>query len=408
MMTGKLADRTSFVFPPYSYDYDPMRWEDVELALDTIRLDDGGWPPEDHLPDHIVKAAKDCVENGSKYVHTGSLELREAIADKLERDNDVSVDPKNQLLLTNGASEAMFLSVWSLINEGDEVIFADPGYVCGWAPNVLMSGGRMVYVQALQDRNFRIAPQDIERNVTDKTKLIAISAPDQPTGAVPDERDLQGISDIAIQHDLVVVYDESFENIMYRSYPGSIGAIAGMEDRTITINGFAKSYNMPGYRIGYIGGQKISLIKRREFNRIPLCAAGDVGQAAALAALTGPRDWVKESVQRFKTRRDHLVEGLNRISGVKCTKPDGFFSAFPNITKFGMSSHDFVRYLLKEACVKLGYSRGLWGNASEGYVSVNFSSVSDEQITEGLSRMQVALEQLQANHLRAERALTKV
>ena len=395
MIGSKLADRTRFVFPPYSYQYDRTHWEDIEIASDTIRLDEGRWPVEHHLPEHIVKAARDCVENGSKYVHTGSLELREAIADKLERDNGVSVDPKDQVLLTNGASEAMFISVWSLINEGDEVIFADPGYVCGWAPNVLMSGGRMVYVPARQERNFRIDPHDVERSITNKTKLIAISAPDQPTGAVPDEHDLQAISELAIGHNLVVAYDESFENIMYRSYPGSIGAIAGMEDRTITINGFAKSYHMPGYRIGYIAGPRDFIDKAARIQSHTTVCAGDVGQAAALAALTGPRNWVKESVERFKARRDLLVDGLNRIAGVTCSKPDGFFSAFPNIAAFGMSSHDFVRYLLKEAHVKVGYSRGLWGNGSEGYASVNFSSVSDAQITEGLSRIHVALEQLQ-------------
>jgi len=396
MIKAKLADRTGFVFPPYSYEYDRMHWEDIEIASDTIRLDRAGWPVELQLPDHIVRAARECVENGSKYVYTGSLELREAIADKLERDNGVLVDPKDQLLITNGASEAMFLSVWSLIDEGDEVIFADPGYVCGWAPNVLMSGGRMVYVPAKQEKNFRIDPQDVEGCITNKTKLIAISAPDQPTGAVPDEHDLQAISELAIEHDLVVVYDESFENIMYRTYPGSIGAIAGMEDRTITINGFAKSYGMPGYRTGYVAGPKDFINKAARIQSHTTVCVGDVGQAAALAALTGPRDWVKESVQRFKARRDLLVDGLNRISGISCLKPDGFFSAFPNIAAFGMSSHDFVRYLLKEAHVNVRYSRGLWGEGSEGYVSVNFSSVSDAQITESLRRIQVALEQLQA------------
>ena len=391
---ARFADRARFVFPPYSYEYDRTHWEDIEIAPDAVRLDEIGWPPEHQLPEHIVKAARDCVENGSKYVHTGSLELREAIAEKLERDNGLAVDPKDELLLTNGASEAMFLSVWSLIDEGDEVIFADPGYVCGWAPNVLMSGGRMVYVPAKQDRNFRIDPRDVEGKITKRTKLIAISTPDQPTGAVPEKDDLRAISELAVDHDLVVVYDESFENIMYRPYPGSIGAVAGMEDRTITINGFAKSYGMPGYRIGYVTGPEDFIDRVARMQSHTTVCASDVGQAAALAALIGPRDWVKQTIRGFKARRDLLVDGLNKIPGVDCSKPDGFFSAFPNIRSFGMSSHDFVRYLLKEAHVKVGYGRGLWGNGSEGYVSVNFSSVTDAQISEGVRRIHAALDKL--------------
>lgn len=393
MSQDKLAERTRFTFPPYTYTYDSTRWEDLEIPADTIYLRDG-WSHEHSLPDHITKAAKDAIDRGSRYIFTGDLELRQAIADKLQKANQISVNPKEEILLTNGGSEAMFLSVWSIVNEGDEVIFADPGYVCGWAPNVLMSGGKMLYIPAKEERRFRIDPEDVERSITKRTKMILISTPDNPTGAVLNKNDLGEIAELSIEHDLIVVFDESFEKIMYRSYPGSIASFPGMKNRTITINGFAKNYNMPGYRIGYAAGPKIFIDKMARIQSHTTVSTSDIGQAAALAALTGPQHWVEEAVKVYRARRDLLVEGLNRIRGIRCVKPDGYFAAFPKIDAFGMSSYEFVRYLLKEAHVKVDYSSRMEGVRADGYVSMGFSSSSEQQIDEALDRISAALEKL--------------
>lgn len=396
MKIGELAKRTRFAARDMEILQEQREFCLREIPDNADILDfRSGWSPEHHLPSHITKAAEEAIEKGSHYSYPlGVPELRQAIATKLMKENMVEVDPETQVLVTNGGSEAMFLAVWATIDPDDEVIMANPGYVHGFEPNVLMVGARMVYVPAREERNFKMDPQDIKKSVTNKTRMIIIVTPENPTGAMFNQDDLERIAEIAVKHDLMVISDEAFEKLTYDGKKNlSIGALPGMENRVLSIYGFAKSYNMPGYRVGYVVGPQVFIRKMSELQFHVTVSANEIGQYAALAALEGPQDWLEDAVREYNMRRNVLVEGLNRINGVKCQRPEGGFGAFVNMKEFGMTSLELSNYLLKKAHVKVGGGAPYFGANAEGYVKISFCRPR-ENILKGIDRIGIALEEL--------------
>ena len=354
-----------------------------------------GWSQEHQLPEHILAACKGAIEGSSDSRWSILPDLKHAIARKLEQENSIEVDPLTQILVTTGASEAIWLAILTLVDPGDEVIMADPGYLAGFESNIEMLGGKVIHVTAREERDFKVDPQDIQMNVSSKTKMVVIVTPENPTGAVCDKRDLESIADIAKEHNLMVVSDEIFEKLVYDDKQDfSIGALSGMEDRTLTINGFTKGYNMPGYRIGYIVGPEslIRIMGELQFHMTDV--PNQIGQAAALAAIDGPQGWIKDAVKEYGRRRDFLVAELNKIERVKCSKPEGGFTAFPNMKELGLRSIELVQHILKQAHVRiLGGPLFGHGANSEGYVQIGFCRPM-KSLKESVTRIRNALESL--------------
>jgi aminotransferase len=367
-------------------------WRMAGSFADAINMRNG-WASDHPLPRHIIDAAKEAAERSSGYSMFGISELKAAIAAKLQRENGLDVDPEKEILVTNGGSEAMHLAVWALIDPGDEVIMANPGYIAGYVPNILMAGGKMVFARAREERRFKLDPEDVETLVTGKTKMIIVVSPEHPTGAIFDKVDLEGIAEIADRHDSVVLSDEIFEKLVYDGKKNfSIGAIGNMEDRTITINGFAKGYNMPGYRVGYVAGPEAIVQRMANVQLHTTVSVNEIGQRAALAALQGPQDWIERAVRAYEVRRNLLVKGLNKI-GMRCLIPEGGFSAFPSIKEFGMSSDDFSDYLLREAHILTQSGQSYYGSWSEGYIKISFTRPINV-LEEALKRILLARQKL--------------
>lgn len=345
---------------------------------------------------HVRNAAKTAIDEGyTHYTHiNGSLELREAIAEKLRKDNMIEANPLSEVIVTSGSTPAMCGTLLSLINPGDEVVIPDPIYKYPLLTRFV--GGIPIPVPVEEKNNFKVTPEQIERKISSKTKMIILNSPHHPTGAVLEGDDLKKIAEIAIKHDLLVMSDEIYEKIIFNGHKHiSIASISGMEDRTITINGFSKSYVMTGWRIGYLTADE-SLVRTIEkiTSNMTLCP-NSIAQKAALAALLNNEATKKEHAKmmnEFQKRREILVNGLNSISGIQCLKQAGSIFTFPNIKYFGMSSLDLATFLLREGNVST-CPGSVWGSNGEGYLSVGIST-SQENIREGLKRMKATLKKI--------------
>ena len=387
----KMAERTKFVDNWFERE---AQLEGMKKGIaDLLNLARCTWPPERALPEHITKICKEVIDKKPDYRFFGLPELRRAIAEKLERENGVDVDSEKQVLITNGGMEAIYLAIFTFINHGDEFVMGNPGYVNAYESNILMAGGRLVHVPVREERNFELDPTDVEKKITSHTKIISVTSPENPTGAVMKKNDLAVIAEIAKKHDLVVFSNEIYEKLVYGGKRNvSIASLPDMEDRTLTINGVSKGYDLHGFRVGYLAGPEAAISRMKNMQSHLSCSINDVGQHAALAALRGPQGWIKDAVKEFEGRRNFLVKELNRIDGVKCLMPDGSMFAFPNIKEFGMSSFEFMKYLLEKARVWV-HPGTLFGPYGEGYLRVSFSR-SQEVLTEALERIKAALENL--------------
>lgn len=365
----------------------------VEYAIglrDVIFLNIG--EPDFTTPEHIREAAKKAIDEG--FTHYTSIwglpELREAVAEKLGRENGIDVDADNEILITAGAQPAFFSVCQTLIDPGDEVIVQDPFY-SSYEVTLRVVGAKIVPVPMKEQRGFTIDPNDVEAKITNKTKTIILISPNNPTGSVLDKNTLKAISEIAQDHDLMVVSDEIYEKITYdgvRNY--SIGSISGMEGRTVTINSFSKTYAMTGWRVGFIAADKEivkNIVKVHHTMNVCACATS---QKAAIAALTGPQNCVKEMMTEYDRRRREIVSLANEISGFRCQMPTGAFYIFPNIEAFQMSSMELAKHLIKEARV-VTVPGSAFGSGGEGHLRLSYAT-SLEKIREGMVRIKETME----------------
>lgn len=350
--------------------------------------------PDFDTPAHIKEAAIKAMEQG--FVHytatPGILELREAIARKLQRENGLEFDPAKEIIVTVGASEAIFISMISLLNPGDEVLVPEPMFVyyADWGE---LAGAKMIPVPLREKDGFRPRPEDIEKAVTSRTKMIAINSPHNPTGMVIDLATLQSIARIAIKHDLFVLSDEVYEKMVYDgARHHSIAGLPGMRERTLTINAFSKTYSMTGWRLGYVAADpKIAAALFKTHQHAVGCLVSFT-QKGAVAALDGPQDCVDSMVKEFDRRRKLVVARLTEMPGVKVVKPEGAFYAFPSIKETGKTSQEVADYLLNEASVAL-VPGSAFGRSGEGYLRISYAT-SYEQLEEGLYKMESALAKL--------------
>jgi len=375
-----LADRTHAV-----------EWSGIRIMFaladeiqDIVNLGIG--QPDFDTPESIRDAAKQALDAGyTRYPPAKGFEdLRQAIAHKLKAENNIIADPDTEIYVAVGAMQVIFNTCLHLLNPGDEVIVVDPGY--DYYSQIRLFGGVPVTVPAFESNQFKVDPADIQAAITEKTKLMIINTPSNPTGAIFDEEILQAIANLAIKHDIWVLADEPYEHILFDGRRHiSIGSFDGMAERTISAFTLSKSYAMTGWRVGYTAAPKAVIDEMEKLMEHMVSGVTAVAQRAALAAITGPQDCVQEMVATYDKRRHFVFEGLNAIEGIQCLKPESTFYAFPNIASTGLSSWDFAKYLAKEHKVAV-VPGSIFGKAGEGYVRLSFAA-DTEQLRKGIERI---------------------
>ncbi len=336
--------------------------------------------PDFPTPAHIVEAAEEALRSGhTHYVPApGILPLRESVSAFLERTKRMLATP-DRVVITPGAKPIMFYTILALCESGDEVLYPDPGFPM-YESIASFSGARAVPIPLREENRFRMDPEEVERLVTPRTKLLIVNSPHNPCGSAMSRGDCEAIADIAMRHDLTVLSDEVYWAVRYGEPHSSVLDVDGMADRTVLLDGWSKSFAMTGWRLGFgvFPPALVEPVTRLVVNTVSCTSA--FSQYAAKAALEGPWQPVEDMVAEFATRRDVIVEGLNRIPGVSCVVPEGAFYVFPNVKELGESSAVLQARLLDEAGVAClaGTSFGPWG---EGYLRLSYaSSVENIQV----------------------------
>ena len=346
--------------------------------------------PDYDTPGHIVEAAKDALDAG--YTHyvpsAGITEVREAIAADVSRRLDCEV-PASRIVVTPGGKPIMFFTILALAEEGDEVIYPDPGFPI-YESMVRFAGATPVPMRLREELGYNPDPDELASLVTPRTKLIIVNSPNNPCGSVIPDETLERIAELAVEAGAVVLSDEIYKDFYYEGSHTSITRFPSMWERTVILDGMSKSYAMTGWRLGYgvLPEELVEPVTRLMTNSVSCTAA--FAQIAGVTAIQASQAPVVDMVAEFKIRRDLLVAGLNALPGISCPMPRGAFYAFPNITGTGMSSSDFERGALQEAGVSL-LSGTAFGRYGEGYVRISFAN-SQSNIREALSRIGRRLE----------------
>ncbi len=346
-------------------------------GLDIIDMSVG--EPDFDTPDHIVEAGCNSIRIGeTNYAPTvGIPELRRAVADKLSRENSLHTTA-DDVIVTPGAKMAVFAAIQALLQEGDECALIGPSWV-SYEPCVTFAGGRVAWGKV--DENFM--PLDLAENINPKTKLIIVNSPSNPTGSVFDRKMLEEIRDLAVDHNLFVISDEIYEKIIYDHEHISIGSMQGMEDKTVTINGFSKAYAMTGWRLGYLTGPKETLKWVTRLLSHSVSQATTFVQRAGVAAMQGPQGEVVSMVAEFRTRRDMLVAGLRDL-GIPCNMPGGAFYVFPDVSKLG-GGDTITDKLLKDALIA-ATPGSAFGPGGMNHVRLSYAT-SQSRIKQALERI---------------------
>ena len=347
-------------------------------GLDIIDM--GVGEPDFDTPKHIVEAGCNSIRMGeTHYAPTGGIpELRQAIAEKLNRENLIHSTAED-VIVTPGAKMAVFAAIQALLQEGEECILIGPSWV-SYEPSVAFAGGSVVWGEVDSD----FMPQNIAEKISPKTRMIIINSPSNPTGAVFERPVLEEIRDLAVDHDLFVISDEIYEKIIYDHEHISMGSLPGMEERTVTINGFSKAYAMTGWRLGYLTGPKETMKWVIRLLSHSVSQATTFVQRAGVVALQGPQDDVDMMVAEFRARRDLLVAGLKSL-GIPCSVPGGAFYVFPDVSGFG-GGDLFTERLLKEALIA-ATPGSAFGPGGRDYVRLSYAT-SQNRIRQALERIE--------------------
>ena len=368
-------------------------------GVDVINMSVG--EPDFCTPSHIKEAAKQAVDdNFSFYTPVpGYLSLRKAISEKLKRENGLDYAP-DQIVVGNGAKQELCNVVLALINKGDEVIIPTPAWV-SYMEMVKLAEGVTVELFADHKQNFKITPEQLENAITDRTRLVMLCSPSNPTGAVYTKQELEALANVLAKHENVMILaDEIYEHINYVGEVNSIAQFESVRDRCVIINGVSKAYAMTGWRIGFVAGPKwvIKAVSKLQGRYTSGCSS--IAQKAAEAAVAGPQDCVEEMRQAFERRRDLIIDLMSEIPGISLTKPDGAFYVMPEVSsyfgkRFGdkviNNDGDLALYLLEE-----GHVSGVSGAAfcAPGYLRFSYAT-SDENIRKAVARIKEALAKLQ-------------
>lgn len=367
-----LADRTKLVS-------DSLLWKFFDLAMstpDVTSLSVG--EPDFRTPWHISEEGVYAIEKGKTYYSPtrGQEELRRGICSYYARRFNIKGYDVSNVLVTVGASEGIDLACRTLLNPGDECIVLDPGYIA-YEPSVLMAGGKPVYLKLEEKTGFKVTPEALEACVTDKTKMIILNYPSNPTGGIMLKEDWEAIEPILREHHIVCVADEIYLELTYDKPKCSIGCLTSIKDQLVILNGFSKAWSMTGWRLGFVLADADIITAMNNIHQYTTMGPATPSQFAAIEAVSEKSDKdIEEHRLSFKGRRNFLVNQLNRM-GLRTAMPEGAFYVFANITPTGLSSYDFCVRLLKEAgvCVIPGTA---FGPSGEGFVRISYAYSLDE------------------------------
>lgn len=367
---------------------------DIAVEMDNvISLSIG--EPDFKTPWHIREAGIYSLERGKTWYspNRGFIELRKTISEYYNRRFNVQYNPDTQVLVTVGGSEGIDLCFRTLVNEGDEVLIPQPAFVC-YEPLTIMAGGKPVIIETKQENDFRLTAEEIENAVTDKTKILVLPFPNNPTGAIMERKDLESISEVIKKHNLFVISDEIYGELTYGGkHHVSIAEIEGMKERTLVVSGFSKSYAMTGWRLGYVLGPVEVVEQITKLHQYGIMSSPTTAQYAAIEALRHGDEDVSEMRADYDIRRRLVVGKLNEI-GLTCFEPLGAFYTFPCIKSTGLSSDEFATRLVKEKRVAVVPGTA-FGECGEGYIRISYAQ-SLKNIKTALKRIEEFVKELKS------------
>lgn len=350
---------------------------------DCISL--GVGEPDFDTPWHISEAGIRSIEEGKTFytANQGMPELREEISKWNKRKYNLDYS-KEEIIVTIGGSEAIDIALRACVNPGDEVICLEPCYVC-YQPDIELAGGVVKTIKLKNENEFKLTPEELKEAITDKTKILMMNYPNNPTGAIMTKEDLEKIVPIIIEHDLLVITDEIYSELTYSGQHCSIGSLEGMRDRTLTVSGFSKTYSMTGWRLGYLMGPKVIIDQAKKIHQFVCMSASTASQYAGIEALKNGDDDIEYMKDEYNTRRRYLLSEFERL-GWSCFEPKGAFYIFPYVGKYNMTSDDFATDLLDKEHVVVVPGTA-FGDSGEGFVRISYAYSLDD-LKNAISRIE--------------------
>lgn len=364
---------------------------DIAATMDNV-ISLGVGEPDFHTPWTVRQTAISTLEKG-KTVYTansGLMELRKTICGYIKRKIGVEYQPESELIVTVGGSEGIDLGIRALIDPGDEVLIVEPCFVC-YAPIVELTGGVPVPIETTEETGFKLTAEAVKSKITDRTKLLILPFPNNPTGAIMTKEDLEPIAEIIRGTDILVLSDEIYSELTYEGKHFSITQLDGMQERTLLVNGFSKAFAMTGWRLGYVAGPAPIIKQMLKIHQYAIMCAPTVSQYAAVTAMTSCDGEVEKMVNEYNIRRRWLVNALNEI-GLTCFDPKGAFYVFPSIKSTGLSSQQFCEELLYKHNVAV-VPGDAFGASGEGYIRISYA-YSLKHLMEAVERISEFLDEL--------------
>lgn len=385
-MRNPLADKVVDIKPSGIRKF----FDIVSEMDDVISLSVG--EPDFDTPWHIRDEGIYSLEKGRTFYtsNAGLKELKEEICHYLKRKQGLEYDPKDEVFLTVGGSEGIDAAMRAMLNPGEEVLIPQPSFV-SYEPCAILAGGVPVIIELKAENEFRLTAKELEDAITEKTKLLVLPFPNNPTGAILERNDLEEIAEVIIKHDIFVMSDEIYAELTYKDKHISIAEIPGMQERTILINGFSKAYAMTGWRLGYACGPKEIIAQMLKIHQFAIMCAPTTSQYAAVEALRNGDDDVAEMKEAYNQRRRFLMNAFKEM-GLECFEPFGAFYVFPCIKEFGLTSDEFATRFLKEEKVAVVPGTA-FGDCGEGFLRISYAS-SLENLKIAMGRLAEFIERL--------------
>jgi len=341
--------------------------------------------PDFDTPWHIRDEGIYSLEKGKTFYtsNSGLMELRNEICNYLNRRFDVEYNPKNEVIITVGGSEAIDIGLRAMIDPGDEVLIPQPSYV-SYEPCAILAGAKPVIIELKNENDFRLTPEELRAAITDKTKLLVLPFPNNPTGAIMEKEDLEKIAEICIEKDIFVMSDEIYAELSYLGNHVSIASLPGMKERTLLINGFSKAYAMTGWRLGYVCGPKEIIAQMLKIHQFAIMCAPTTSQYAAIEALKNGDDDVANMRESYNQRRNFLMNAFKEM-GLPCFEPYGAFYVFPCIKEFNMTSEEFAFALLDAENLAV-VPGSAFGECGDGFLRISYA-YSIDNLREAMTRL---------------------
>lgn len=387
-MRNPIADRVAEIKPSGIRKF----FDIVSEMKDAISL--GVGEPDFDTPWHIRDEGIYSLEKGRTFYtsNAGLKELRQEISNYMNRKHGVTYNPLKEVLITVGGSEAIDMGLRAMLNPGDEVLIPQPSYV-SYEPCTILADGKPVIINLKAENEFRLTAKELEEAITDKTKVLILPFPNNPTGAIMERKDLEAIAEVILKHDIFVMSDEIYGELTYTKKHVSIVELPGMKERTVLINGFSKAYAMTGWRLGYACGPEEIIGQMTKLHQFAIMCAPTTSQYAAIEALKNGDEDIAEMRMAYNQRRRYLMNAFREM-GLECFEPYGAFYVFPCIKEFGMTSDEFATRFLEEEKVAVVPGTA-FGDCGEGYLRISYA-YSLENLKVAIGRLEHFVKKLRA------------